>query len=130
MGVAIASITTRTTGDAKIVAAIADGMSRIAPKGAAVSHASNEYAGQSGNGGLESGPDMSEHEHDEAGDVARAEQNHAWHAVSLLLAGLVFWGGIGWLVGRWLDSQLFTAAGILLGVGLALYLVWIRYGRA
>jgi hypothetical protein len=120
----------RDTDDAMIEAAIVNGLSRTVPKGVAVSRARNEYAGQSGREGVESGPNMSEHEHDETGDMARAEQAHAWNALSLLLAGLVFWGGIGWLVGRWLDNQLFTAAGILLGTGLALYLVWIRYGRA
>lgn len=67
---------------------------------------------------------------DEDSDKERAEQNRAWNAVSLLLAGLVFWGGIGWLIARWLDNQIFTAAGVVLGVGGALYLVWIRYGRA
>lgn len=73
---------------------------------------------------------MSDEERYERGDEARREHAHAWNAVSLMLSGLVFWGGIGWLVAEWLDNQLFMLVGILLGVGLALYLVWIRYGRS
>ncbi|HEX6232504.1 MAG TPA: hypothetical protein VFZ63_05210 [Jiangellaceae bacterium] len=63
-------------------------------------------------------------------DEARREQNAAWHAVSLIMAGVLFWGGLGWLAARWLDNQIFLPAGLLLGMGAALYLVWVRYGRA
>lgn len=67
---------------------------------------------------------------DDPSDESRREQNAAWNAVSLIMAGVLFWGGIGWLVARWLDNQIFLAAGVMLGAGAALYLVWVRYGRA
>lgn len=73
---------------------------------------------------------MSNNDDEDPGAEARREQNSAWSAVSLMLSGLVFWGGIGWLLTWWLDSQVYVAAGILIGVGAALYLIWIRYGRA
>ncbi|MDQ1643270.1 MAG: hypothetical protein QOJ90_2621 [Actinomycetota bacterium] len=57
------------------------------------------------------------------------QASDAWGAVSLLGAGLVFWGGLGWLVSRWLDNTVFLMLGLLLGMGGALYLVWLRYGR-
>jgi ATP synthase protein I len=67
---------------------------------------------------------------DDPADEGRREQASAWHALNLVIAGVAFWGGIGWLVARWLDSQLFTGLGVMVGAGAALYLVWIRYGRA
>jgi F0F1-type ATP synthase assembly protein I len=63
-------------------------------------------------------------------EESRREQHAAWNAVSLIMAGVLFWGGLGWLVARWLDNQIFLAGGLLLGMGAALYLVWVRYGRA
>jgi hypothetical protein len=62
-------------------------------------------------------------------DQARKGQADAWGAVCLLGAVLVFWGGLGWLVSVWLDNTVFLMLGLLLGMGGALYLVWLRYGR-
>jgi ATP synthase protein I len=63
-------------------------------------------------------------------EESRREQHAAWNAVSLIMAGVLFWGGLGWLAARWLDNRIFLAGGLLLGMGAALYLVWVRYGRA
>ncbi|MEY9215429.1 AtpZ/AtpI family protein [Thermobifida halotolerans] len=47
--------------------------------------------------------------------------------VSLLVSGMVVWGGAGWLLDRLTDHQaLFLPIGILLGLGLALYMVFAR----
>ena len=49
---------------------------------------------------------------------------------STLLSGIVVWGGIGWLLGRWLGLEnLFIPLGMLLGEGVAIYAVYVRYGR-
>ena len=61
--------------------------------------------------------------------AARKESNDAWAATSLLLSGVVVWGGAGYLVSLWLGSPLFTMAGLLLGTATALYGIWFRYGR-
>lgn len=53
-----------------------------------------------------------------------------WNVVSLIMAGVAFWGGVGWLVSRWLENQFFVMLGVLLGAGAAIYLVWVRYGKA
>lgn len=44
-----------------------------------------------------------------------------------LLAGILVWGGVGWLVDGWLGTRpwLFVV-GTLLGFGAGLYLVWHR----
>ena len=47
-----------------------------------------------------------------------------------MVSGVVVWGGAGYLVGRWTGYQLFTMVGLLLGMGTALYAIWVRYGRS
>lgn len=53
-----------------------------------------------------------------------------WAAVSHLLAGVILYGGIGWLVDQWLGTRGFVGAGIVLGAAAGVWLVWLRYGRA
>ena len=65
-----------------------------------------------------------------ARDDARRAANDGWSAFSLVLSGLLVWGGIGWLVSAWVDSPLPMAAGVLLGTAGGVALVWLRYGRA
>ena len=45
------------------------------------------------------------------------------------MAGVIVWGGAGYLVSEWLDNQLFVMIGLLLGTVTALYGVWLRYGK-
>lgn len=58
------------------------------------------------------------------------ESDDAWGALSLVISGITLWGGVGWLLSWWLDSQVPVALGLLLGMAGALYLVWVRYGRS
>jgi ATP synthase protein I len=46
-----------------------------------------------------------------------------------LLSGPLFWGGVGYGLDSWLNTGYFLASGLLLGMGAALYLVWLRFGR-
>lgn len=49
---------------------------------------------------------------------------------SLLLSGMLLYGGLGWLVDRWVGTDgVFLPIGIVLGLVLALYLVYVRFGR-
>lgn len=49
---------------------------------------------------------------------------------SLLLSGMLFYGGLGWLVDRWVGTTgVFLPIGIVLGLVGALYLVYVRFGR-
>jgi hypothetical protein len=43
---------------------------------------------------------------------------------------MLLWGGAGWLLDSWLDVTFFLPIGLLFGTGLALYLVYVRHGRA
>jgi len=47
-----------------------------------------------------------------------------------LLAGPLTYGVLGGLLDRWLGTGFFTPIGIVLGMALALYVVWLRYGRS
>lgn len=54
----------------------------------------------------------------------------AWAVTSTLIAGMATWGGVGYLVDRWLGLRwLFLPIGLVLGVAGGIYLVYIRYGR-
>lgn len=74
-------------------------------------------------------PGLPEHPSTGGRRVERQAQDDAWAATGLLISGVAVWGGAGWLVARWLDNQVFTMIGLLLGTGTALYAIWFRYGR-
>lgn len=62
--------------------------------------------------------------------AARRESNDAWAATSLLISGVLVWGGVGYALSYWLGSPLFIMAGLLVGTATALYGIWFRYGRS
>jgi F0F1-type ATP synthase assembly protein I len=49
-------------------------------------------------------------------------------ALSYILAGLLLYGGLGWLGDRWLGTSFLLPAGLILGLALGVYLVVKRYG--
>ena len=54
----------------------------------------------------------------------------AWSALSSLLAGLLLWLGIGWLLDKVFGTgRIFTSIGVFVGFGLGMYIVYVRYGR-
>ena len=54
----------------------------------------------------------------------------AWAVTGTLLAGILVWGGIGYLLDRLADTgRLFMAIGMIVGVAGGIYIVYIRYGR-
>jgi F0F1-type ATP synthase assembly protein I len=55
-----------------------------------------------------------------------AETGYA--VIGTLISGLVVWGGVGWLLDRWMDTRVFAPVGIILGMAVAIYLVVKRYG--
>ena len=57
----------------------------------------------------------------------RVSDDAAWAAVSLMTAGILLYGGVGWLVGHFLGNQsLFIALGVLFGVVLAMFMLFRR----
>jgi F0F1-type ATP synthase assembly protein I len=53
-----------------------------------------------------------------------------WSIIGTLVAGVLAWGGIGWLLDRWLGTRYLVAVGILLGMAGAFYLIIKRYGAS
>jgi ATP synthase protein I len=71
-----------------------------------------------------------QHEEQHQGRFSPSADGDAWSIISYLLGGPIVWGGVGWLLDAWLGTGFFLPAGLLLGMGAALYIVWIRYGKA
>ena len=66
---------------------------------------------------------------DRGGD--RGDAGVAWSVLGLLLAGLAAWGGVGYLLDRWLGFRaLFLPIGLLVGAAGAIWLIILRYGRS
>ena len=59
----------------------------------------------------------------------KGEENALWSIFGDLLSGLLFWGGVGWGLDKWLGTSYLLLVGLLLGMGASLYLVWLRFGR-
>lgn len=51
-------------------------------------------------------------------------------AFGYLVGGGVFYGGLGWLLDRWLDTSFLFPVGALFGIALAMYLVFKLYLHA
>ena len=60
----------------------------------------------------------------------RPSEGTGWAVVSYLIGGMVLYGGIGWLIGRWMHIAVLFPVGMLLGMGLALALVILRFTRS
>jgi F0F1-type ATP synthase assembly protein I len=61
----------------------------------------------------------------------QAQENPGWTIFAYLLSGMAVYGGLGWLVGRWVGNQsIGLAVGMVVGLGLAISLVIFRYGRS
>jgi hypothetical protein len=58
------------------------------------------------------------------------EQNAGWAIFSYLLAGMLFYGGVGWLISRWTHLAIIFPVGMIVGLGLAIVLIVYKYGRA
>lgn len=53
-----------------------------------------------------------------------------WAATSTMFGGIVVWGGAGWLLDHWWGTRFATPIGAILGAGLGVYAVVMRFGRA
>lgn len=55
------------------------------------------------------------------------DMDSGWAMTVELLTATAVWGGIGWLIDRWLDIEPWAmVSGILLGFALGMYMVFLR----
>jgi len=53
-----------------------------------------------------------------------------WAIVGYLVAGMAFWGFVGWLLDKWTHhSNVFFPIGLIFGLGAAIYLVIARFSK-
>lgn len=52
------------------------------------------------------------------------------NVLSRLLAGPLVFGLLGWALDRWLGTPVFLPVGLIGGMALAIYVIWLRYGTA
>lgn len=50
-------------------------------------------------------------------------------APSYLVAGVLFYGAVGWLLDQWLGTRFLVAVGVLLGGGLGTYMMVVQLNR-
>ena len=55
--------------------------------------------------------------------------DEAWAIPSYILSGMLVYGGIGWLLDRWLHTSAMLPVGVVFGLLFAMYLVYLRFGR-
>lgn len=51
-----------------------------------------------------------------------------WQAFSYLVAGVLFYGMVGWALDRWLGTSFLVIVGIFVGAGLGIYMTFGRFG--
>ncbi|MCK0112328.1 AtpZ/AtpI family protein [Ornithinimicrobium sp. F0845] len=59
-----------------------------------------------------------------------AQTNIATDVIAYLLAGPLLFGGLGFLLDRWLELTFFVVIGLLAGMALSMYVIWNRYGTS
>ncbi|MEV4626198.1 AtpZ/AtpI family protein [Micromonospora sp. NPDC049523] len=66
---------------------------------------------------------------DGTGDYQPPNAGQGWTALAYLIAGMLVWGLIGWLVDRWLETDgVAIGIGVVLGAAGGIYLVIRRLG--
>lgn len=63
-----------------------------------------------------------------AGGAASADMNQGMRVLSYLISGIGLYGLIGWAGDHWLGTSFLLPVGLVVGAGLAMYLVIKRFG--
>ena len=58
------------------------------------------------------------------------QESDGWRILSYMFGGMILYGGIGWLVGRWTGITVLFPIGMILGIGLSIALIIFRVTRS
>ena len=53
-------------------------------------------------------------------------ESDGWRILSYMFGGMILYGGIGWLVGKWTGISVLFPVGMILGIGLSIVLIVFR----
>lgn len=57
----------------------------------------------------------------------KSTSDDPWAIFGRLVSGILIYGGLGWLIGSWFNKvEMFVAAGVILGISLALYMTFMQ----
>jgi ATP synthase protein I len=62
-------------------------------------------------------------------DQPPANAGDGWRVFSNLIAGMVLYGGVGWLIGHLTGISILFPLGMILGLVLSIVMIIFRYGR-
>jgi F0F1-type ATP synthase assembly protein I len=69
----------------------------------------------------------------DAGDPGEPRLPHesdGWRILSYMLGGMILYGGIGWLIGRWTGIPILFPVGMIAGLALSIVLIILRVSRS
>jgi F0F1-type ATP synthase assembly protein I len=58
-----------------------------------------------------------------------SDPSDGWRIFSSMIAGMVLYGGLGWLIGHWTGISILFPLGMILGIVLSILMVIFRYTR-
>lgn len=61
--------------------------------------------------------------------TADEPQQDPWRAFGFIVAGVLVYGLVGWLMDRWLGTSFLVAIGIIAGAALGVYMTWARFNK-
>lgn len=59
-----------------------------------------------------------------------AQTSIATDVIAYLISGPLLFGGAGLALDHWLDITFFVVIGLLAGMALSMYVIWLRYGTS
>jgi hypothetical protein len=56
-------------------------------------------------------------------------ERDGWRILSYMLGGMILYGGIGWLIGKWTGISVLFPVGMILGIALSIVLIVFRVSK-
>ena len=66
----------------------------------------------------------------ETGQSQPPRESDGWRILSYMFGGMILYGGIGWLVGKWTGISVLFPVGMILGIGLSIVLIVFRVTKS